>query len=39
MNVNNYNLKNKSKYNLDIIKSMAINPNELSLKNPPQEDI
>ena len=35
----NYNLKDKSNYNLDIIKSMPINPNELSIRVTPQEDI
>ena len=39
MNVNNYNLKPKSNYNLDIIKSMPINPSEFSIRIPPQEDI
>ncbi len=35
----NYNLKDKSNYNLEIIKSMPINPNELSIRVTPQEDI
>ena len=39
MNVNTYNLKSKTKNNLDIIKSMPINSSEYSIRIPPQEDI
>ena len=39
MSANNINLKDRSNYNLDILKNMTLNPQELSVQITPSEDI
>ena len=39
MSQNNLNLKDNNDYNLDIIKNISINPQELSVQITPSEDI